>query len=139
MINMLLRYCHFRRNSKRSTSIQIPIILGKGTRTSLQADTMPGFEYLTGVPAINREDDRPSTVQSRMVYSYPRGNGHRTMPSQRRWTKPDGQMSTSFAMKSVSGTEEEAYNSTRIGPVTSTSLLERFGHINQHIIATFDG
>ncbi len=45
----------------------------------------------------------------------------RTMPSQRRCTNPVGQTSTSFAMKSVSGAEDDAYKSTRIGPVTSIS------------------
>jgi hypothetical protein len=52
VINMLLHYLHFSRNSKWSTRIQIPIELRKGTRTYLQFDTMPSFEYLTGVPAI---------------------------------------------------------------------------------------
>src|SRR6266480_6525776 len=59
VINMLFCYRHLSRNSKRSTGIQIPIILGKGTRTYLQANTMPSFEYLTGVPAINREFINP--------------------------------------------------------------------------------
>ncbi len=62
VINTLQRYRHLSRNSQRSTSIQIPIILGEGARTNLQSDTMPGFEELTGVPAINVDEIRTSAI-----------------------------------------------------------------------------
>src|SRR5437763_7848633 len=65
VINTLLCHRHLSPNSKWSTSIQIPIILGKGTRTYLQANTMPSFEYLTDVPAINRVFINPPRLYQR--------------------------------------------------------------------------
>src|ERR1035438_5881740 len=44
------------------------------------------------------------------------------MPSVRFCARPSGNTSTSLAVKSVSRAEVAAYNTTRTGPMTSTSL-----------------
>ena len=62
MINTLLRHRNLSRLTKWCPCIQVSIILRKSARTNLKSDTMSNFEDLWGVPTINVDAIRTSSL-----------------------------------------------------------------------------
>ena len=62
MINPLLHHHQLGCLPQWSARIEVPVIFWKSAGTDLQANTMSGFEDLTGVPAINVDAIRTSSL-----------------------------------------------------------------------------